>query len=232
MKLCLKCNIEKDFILFSLNKNKKDGLEIYCKECRKIQHKIYYENNKEDISDKSKNISLEKKIKRNEDNKKYRIKNLEKIKEANKKYRQENREKRKEYFKNYYLKNKEQILIKNNINEKNRRKKDKIFAIRKNISRCIRKMLTENKGSKNNFSLIKYLPYSILQLKDHLEFQFKQSMTWENYGSYWNIDHIYPQSKLPYDSMEHPNFIKCWDLSNLRPLEVEENRLKSDKLIS
>ena len=55
-------------------------------------------------------------------------------------------------------------------------------------------------------------------------------MNWENYGE-WHIDHIYPQSKLPYDSMEHPNFLKCWALDNLQPLWAEENRKKSNKVL-
>ena len=57
-------------------------------------------------------------------------------------------------------------------------------------------------------------------------------MSWENYGIYWQIDHIYPQSLLPYDSMDHPNFLKCWSLDNLRPLEATENIRKGNKLIS
>jgi 5-methylcytosine-specific restriction endonuclease McrA len=60
-------------------------------------------------------------------------------------------------------------------------------------------------------------------------------MTWDNYGRYekgkekWQIDHIIPQSKLLYDSMDHSNFRKCWALENLRPLEVVENIRKSNK---
>ena len=67
-------------------------------------------------------------------------------------------------------------------------------------------------------------------------------MSWSNWGKYdyinwddnnlstwtWNIDHIIPQAKLPYDSMEHPNFEKCWILSNLRPLSSKQNLLKSN----
>jgi hypothetical protein len=64
-------------------------------------------------------------------------------------------------------------------------------------------------------------------------------MTWENYGSYsskiwdddnvsiwtWQIDHIIPQSCLPYASMEDDNFNKCWALENLRPLSAKQNYL-------
>lgn len=62
-------------------------------------------------------------------------------------------------------------------------------------------------------------------------------MSWDNWGQAtadertWNIDHIYPHSKLPYDSMEHPNFKKCWALENLRPLCAIENIKKKDKVL-
>lgn len=54
-------------------------------------------------------------------------------------------------------------------------------------------------------------------------------MTWKNWGIYnsetwiWQIDHIIPQSKLPYVSMGNENFIKCWALDNLRPYSAKQN---------
>jgi len=45
------------------------------------------------------------------------------------------------------------------------------------------------------------------------------------------VDHIYPQSLLPYDSYDDPNFQKCWALENLQPLEAIENLKKSNKII-
>jgi hypothetical protein len=64
-------------------------------------------------------------------------------------------------------------------------------------------------------------------------------MTWENHGAYqsskwddndistwkWQIDHIIPQHKLPYSSMEDENFKKCWALENLRPYSAKQNLL-------
>ena len=44
----------------------------------------------------------------------------------------------------------------------------------------------------------------------------------------WNIDHIIPQSRFSYDSLDHPDFLKCWALENLRPIEILENIRKSD----
>jgi len=54
-------------------------------------------------------------------------------------------------------------------------------------------------------------------------------MNWDNHGK-WHLDHIYPQSLLPYDSMKHPNFQKCWALDNLHPLEATENISKGNKI--
>jgi uncharacterized Fe-S center protein len=46
----------------------------------------------------------------------------------------------------------------------------------------------------------------------------------------WNIDHIIPQSSLPYNSMEEENFQKCWALENLRPMEAFANIKKGKKI--
>jgi hypothetical protein len=61
-----------------------------------------------------------------------------------------------------------------------------------------------------------------------LESKFDDKMSWDNYGSYWHIDHIIPQSKLLYNSMEDENFKKCWDLQNLQPLEATANMKKGE----
>ena len=58
-------------------------------------------------------------------------------------------------------------------------------------------------------------------------------MNWDNHskktkGARWEMDHIVPRSKLPYTNLKHPNFKKCWDLSNLRPLEWRKNHKKAD----
>ena len=49
MKLCRKCNIEKERSLFSISSKNKDGLQSYCKSCAvKVRMQSYSENiNKE-----------------------------------------------------------------------------------------------------------------------------------------------------------------------------------------
>jgi hypothetical protein len=119
---------------------------------------------------------------------------------------------------------------------KNKRLTDLSWKLRKNISTAICNGLKKQK-SKKEFSCFFYLGYSINELKIHLESQFEPWMNWDNWGQIssekrtWNIDHIYPQSKLPYDNMEHPNFKKCWSLNNLRPICSYENVIKKDKIL-
>ena len=54
-------------------------------------------------------------------------------------------------------------------------------------------------------------------------------MNWKNYGSYWHIDHIKPKTLFNYSSPEDKEFIKCWSLSNLQPLEKITNIKKGNR---
>ena|ERR1017187_6398552 len=107
---------------------------------------------------------------------------------------------------------------------KNRRKVDPFFKLRKDIPSIIRRSIKKNYSGD---SIWNYLPYTPSQLKEHLEKQFDQNMSWDNHGNYWHIDHIKPQVLLKYDSVSHPNFLICWSLDNLKPLKVEDNLKKS-----
>lgn len=144
-----------------------------------------------------------------------------------KKYYNENKDKISEKSKLYYDQNKEWFKAYQREWQKNERKNNPLYVLRSSVGRKIRKML----GGAKNSSVTKILPYTIKQLKEHLESQFDKNMSWDNYGLYWEVDHIYPQSLLSYDSLDHPNFLKCWSLDNLRPLEKIENRKKGNKII-
>jgi len=61
-----------------------------------------------------------------------------------------------------------------------------------------------------------------------LEFNMKQGMTWENYGPYWHVDHVYPCAL--FDFSNEADRKKCFNWTNLTPLEKAENLKKSDKL--
>lgn len=109
---------------------------------------------------------------------------------------------------------------------KERLKNDPKLRLRRNVSMTVTQALKRQLASKNGASTFEYLPYTPLQLMEHIETQFNEHMSWDNYGSYWDLDHIVPQAALIYDSLTHPKFAKCWALNNLRPLEKYKNRSK------
>jgi len=95
-------------------------------------------------------------------------------------------------------------------------------------------------------STFAHLDYSAGDLKQHLEAQFEDWMNWNNYGKYnrdewsdndqstwrWNIDHIVPQSKFSFSSMDDDGFRKCWALDNLRPYSAKQNCVDNCRLVS
>jgi 5-methylcytosine-specific restriction endonuclease McrA len=105
------------------------------------------------------------------------------------------------------------------------------IKLKKNTGRAVRAAIHRSEGSKEGERTFDYLPYTVAELKEHLEAQFDDKMSWDNYGSYWHIDHIFPQSRLPFDSLDHPNFQKCWALNNLQPLEAKANQSKGAKIL-
>lgn len=110
---------------------------------------------------------------------------------------------------------------------------DPARRLRHNVSCAIRDALTLRGGGKRGHSAFEYLPYTIEDLKAHIESQFEDWMTWKNYGGpnnsaqkTWHIDHIKPQSSFRFTSLEDKQFTECWSLSNLRPLEKRANMEK------
>jgi hypothetical protein len=262
MKACSKCKIEKEKFEFSKCKSTKDGLNNWCKKCHKNYsvenkdknkeyHKNYRINNKVLISEKNKEYYINNKDKileyqkeyhiNNEDKileyyKNYRINNKDKILEYHKNYRINNKDKISKYHKNYYDDNKYKILNRIKKYKKKRRLIDYSFKLRTYISSNICNALKKQNSSKFGQSIIRYLPYTINELKQHIESKFEYWMNWENHGQIsnnkrtWQIDHIIPQSLLPYISMEEENFQKCWALKNLRPMEAFANIKKGNKI--
>jgi hypothetical protein len=62
--------------------------------------------------------------------------------------------------------------------------------------------------------------------KIHIESNFKEGMTWDNYGM-WEYDHIIPISI----AQNEEELIKLNHYTNFQPLWKEENKLKSNKIL-
>ena len=210
-KVCSRCKLEHNLTCFGIRAAAKDGLKYWCKGCEK-EHRDSNKHRRSEYDKKRNKGEIRARDKRH-----YQA-NKDKINERNKEYFKENKEK---YYKA----------------RKQRRKEDPTYRLKLNVSSMVCRALKRQQGSKAGDSTFDCLPYTIDELKQHIEAQFEEWMEWENWGKIgsenrtWNIDHIIPQSKLPYDSMEHPNFLKCWALSNLKPMCSRENIIKGSKII-
>ena len=98
--------------------------------------------------------------------------------------------------------------------------------VRNNITKRIIYCLKTGRKSKR---LEQLLGYKIDDLMAHLESQFRHGMSWSNYGK-WHIDHVIPVAAFNCETEDHPDFRKCWAMSNLQPLWAKDNMSKSDKM--
>lgn len=168
---------------------------------------------------------------------KYVINHKDKAKAADKNYRDNNKDKRKVYDKIYSEKNKGKRFAQVKANHYRRMKEDIIYRLRNLAAVSIGRHIKKCNSCKDYKSVVKYFPYTLQELKEHIEKQFEPWMTWENRGRYnsktwddndpttwtWQLDHIFPHSTFKYTSMEDQAFKDCWALSNLRPLSAKQN---------
>lgn len=94
----------------------------------------------------------------------------------------------------------------------------------KKISNLIRNTLMGN-GYKKTTKTFSILGAEYEIVKNHLEQQFKEGMTWENHGE-WHIDHIIPMSS----ANDEDSIVKLNHYTNLQPLWAKENLQKGAKL--
>ena len=145
----------------------------------------------------------------------------------NQEYFQENKQELMIKMKQYKCDNFDQWIKTRREWERNKYQNDPLFRLRKNMGTLMYLSLRKDKGRKSWEELV---GYSTDELKLHLESQFDDKMTWDNYGSYWQIDHIVPIEKFNIISFESEDFKNCWSLRNLRPLFGLENSSKANNI--
>jgi hypothetical protein len=59
------------------------------------------------------------------------------------------------------------------------------------------------------------------ELRDHMESLFKHGMTWKNYGTYWEVDHVCPAARFNFMT----EILSCFHYTNLRPRLKALNRI-------
>jgi len=215
-------------------KERKRLYNIKNKEKVKDRERIYFQKNKEKINERRKKHRLKNKDKINKRNRekykenkqqlKYYLENRERIREVQRQYRLKNKEKIKELEKRNCLKYKE----KKKKYIKERLQTDKEFKIAINLRNRIRGAVT-NQNSKKSFKFVELLGCTVIEAREHIEKQFKDGMTWENYGVFgWHIDHIVPCCYFDLQDPEQQK--KCFHYTNLQPLWAYENLSKNGKI--
>jgi len=144
------------------------------------------------------------------------------------KWYEQNKENRKEYHKKWRTENVDKWRETKRDYEKNRKSSDPLYKLISNFRTAIYQVLKESNVEKNKhyFDILQYTPE---QLITHLEKQFNDDMTWDNYGV-WHVDHKLPITSFNIQEMGDDEFMKCWELDNLQPMWGDENIRKSNRV--
>lgn len=158
-------------------------------------------------------------------------KNHDAILQYNKKYYEENKERCAQYFQENKEKiNKVRVLFRHNNHDKkliqNLRSRVRQMihdiAIQFEVTTSEYKKKIEHKGFR------KLLDCDQDFFVSWIEYQFDENMSWDNHGTYWHADHVYPCGKIDINNEDQRKMCFCW--KNLQPLEKSENLSKSNKI--
>lgn len=244
VKICNDCSI----VLNETNKVKDRNI---CKSCKNIKYKEYVKNKlsknyEQDIKRICSMCSVEL-------TKETQVKNRPNCKNCysakKKAYKQDNKDLIIEQNKIYYNNNKEIINEKNRINYNNNRDRDLARGKQWRIDNREKHKATENKRNRTNpiarlkrncrsriavalkghsLQTLKLIDCTIPFFKDWLQSNFKEGMTFDNYGSYWHVDHVIPCAK--FDLSKDDEIKNCFRWCNMQPLEANINLSKQDKI--
>jgi hypothetical protein len=207
-KMCTKCNIRKPFDEYSFKEKEKINLNSVCKTCTlEYTRKRYY----------------------TETSKQYREKTKEASREYLKEYNIINNEKLIAQKKEYYINNKKAINGFKKEWVKKRRQDNPLFKLSSNIRHSILEAIKRNNTVKVKSTNI-ILGCTMEEFKIHIESQFLNWMSWDNYGNVcgtglqyncsWDLDHIIPVSYAKTE--EEVYLLNHW--SNFQPLCSRFNR--------
>lgn len=254
MKNCRTCGEVKPYIEFNRQTSSKDGFGSECKACCKVRKRKDYLKNRDKYLVAQANYRKENAEKVSEAKKRCYQQKIEQYKQNHRKYYQENRDSVLAQAAEYREANKEEIRKRDNAykarnretirlkqseyqranaetrNEytrkyrKNRRQVDKMFSIKENMRARFRYELAK-RGDDQHIKANEYLGCSWVELKSHLASQFKEGMSWNNYGD-WHVDHVIPLAS----AQTKGELIKLCHYSNLQPLWAFDNLSKGAKM--
>jgi hypothetical protein len=209
-----------------------EGLHIKCIQCGAVKTNKWYSGpicqscyGKNRYANNSNSILAAQDPKRKRHNAKarYKKKRKELLAKSNQYYNL-NKDKILKYGKIYYKKNKQLIIQKQNARDKHRMCTDIQFMLKKRIRTRLK---TAMRGNYKSGIALEFLGCSVSSLKYYLESKFKPGMSWNNYGSEWEIDHFNPLFK--FDLRKTEDLEKVCNYTNLQPLWKGEHYKKSQE---
>lgn len=221
-KTCSICRIELPIERFTRDKCTKSGFASFCKDCRrKVDDRRKIEKLMNpivtDLSCKEchkcctlKPMSMFPKTRKSNDGHSYIC--IDCTPKS-----QHTREKQLQYERKYREKNKDKYS-------------EKYKSIQCRVRSCLRSRILSALHAQDvckKESTIKYLNCTMPFFKKWIEFQFKENMAWENYGT-WHLDHVRPCAS--FDFTKQDDVDECFNWSNYQPLEKHANIKKGDKV--
>jgi hypothetical protein len=192
VKICNICSVEKNLTDFYKSKSGKDGLESFCKLCKKEKSKINY------------------------------VKNLEHRLLQNKSYYYANHEKQKEVKNTWKKNNPELVRAINNTWEKNKRKEDKFWACKKALRTRFLGALSGRKKSNSTLKLVGMNSWKDFKVYVELYWKEGMSWdNYGSSKDCWVIDHIKPLASAKtleeLEKLQHyTNLQPLWSIENLK----------------
>lgn len=174
--------------------------------------RVYYVNNRDDLLEKNMEYYWNNRDDFLERSKKWRDDNPGRDADNHRKYREENREQYNDYRRRLMAE----------------KLKDPEFKVKTNLRKRINHALKVT-GTQKCTKTEELLGCPLPEFKKYLESMFDDKMNWNNYGSYWHIDHERPCAS--FDLTDLNQQLVCFNWSNMIPMEAKENMSKGDKIM-
>lgn len=185
---------------------------------RETSRRFYWANREKRLAD-SRNRRINQRAKFSEQRKRLYQLNKTKINAACDKWWKDHPEKaREKYLK--YLPRRQALRKHRRLTEPQEKIKD---ACRNRMGTLLRR--AKIKKIERTFDFIGCTPSF---LKEFLESKFTLGMSWENHGTFWEIDHVIPVSL--FNLVDEVERRKAFHYTNCQPLEKMANRMKGNRL--
>ena len=221
-KTCSTCHACKPVALFYKKRNQ-------CQACRAAKNREYRQGHTEKIAAYERKWRQQNKNKISARSREYYQNNKVEIAAKKCEYYQNNKveigAKRREYKVEYYQANKAKVIAQQREYQRGRYHSDPTYAIKSRLRARMRHAVKAAGLDKKCASSSELLGISPQGLKEWLESQFTEGMTWEN-RSDWHVDHIIPCTA--FDLTVDENQRICFWYKNLQPMWAKENLQKSN----